>query len=848
LGSVTFNIDGNEYVVDVNDGKATFNYRFSNEGTYNVKATYHGLHYNPSSVSSTVTVEEIYSSTKISLAFNSVRAGENVRITATVLDSNNNKLNTGTVTFTTNGRSQTVNVNNGVAVFTTSYDNAGSYDITATFKASHYGSSSTKSTITITQGVLSSKITATSTVTNNNVRIIAVVRDANNNLVSSGKVTFNINGEKSVVDVTRGQAVLNTVLPRSSTVYLSFEGSNYLSSTTSIRVEVSDMPSSKITLSNVDATVGNSVNVVATVTDSSNNLINGGSVRFTVDGKTSTVAVSNGKATFTTSFSKSGSYEVNAVYTGNTYSSSSAKSTVTVKDRSVSSKITVSDITTNVGKSVSVVARVVDSNNKLITSGTVNFIVNSKSTAVSVNNGIATFTTSFDKSGTYNLISTFSSNNYISSSTTSKITVNKNTISATLYVGDTSYGSDTIAVIKSDAAFRGILSIGSNFYSVNVNNGVTKFTIPAKLAIGNYKGVLSYSGDDKYGSISVNDEFKVTGGDYSLVTKDIVMYYKDGTRFGAYLYDNYGRPLANKVVTFSMQGVDYTRTTNQNGYASIAINLNSGKYTVVVKYASLSKSNTIEVKSTVIAWDVTKYYRNDTQFYATILDKNGNTVKNTVVKMNINGVFYERTTNGQGIVKLNLNLEPNTYILTVTNPSTSEMATSIVKILPRIVENYDLVKYYRSASRYSVKVLSKTGNPEVGKTVTFNINGVFYYRVTNSDGVASININLEPKTYIITAEYDGSRVSNKITVLNILKTNDLIKRYGTSSPFTATLLDGNGKAYPNQVIKFNINGVFYERITNANGVASLNINLQAGKYIITSTFNGLNVANTVTIY
>ena len=60
----------------------------------------------------------------------------------------------------------------------------------------------------------------------------------------------------------------------------------------------------------------------------------------------------------------------------------------------------------------------------------------------------------------------------------------------------------------------------------------------------------------------------------SLVTKDIVMYYKDGTRFGAYLYDNYGRPLANKVVTFSMQGVDYTRTTNQNGYASIAINLN----------------------------------------------------------------------------------------------------------------------------------------------------------------------------------------------------------------------------------------------------------------------------------
>ena len=848
LGSVTFNIDGNEYVVDVNDGKATFNYRFSNEGTYNVKATYHGLHYNPSSVSSTVTVEEIYSSTKISLAFNSVRAGENVRITATVLDSNNNKLNTGTVTFTTNGRSQIANVNNGVAVFTTSYDKAGSYEIAASFKASHYESSSTKSTITITQGVLSSKITATSTVTNNNVRIIAVVRDANNNLVSSGKVTFNINGEKSVVDVTRGQAVLNTVLPRSSTVYLSFEGSNYLSSTTSIRVEVSDMPSSKITLTNMEVNVGNYVNIVATVTDSSNNPINGGTVSFTVDGKTTNIGVSNGKATLTTSFSKSGLFGVTAVYTGNSYSSSSAKSTITVKDRISSSKITVSDVTASAGKSVSIVARVVDSNNNLVNSGTVNFIVNSKSTTVGVSNGVATFITSFDKSGTYNLLSTFSGNNYLSSSTNSKIIVEKNTISATLSIGDATYGSSNVAVITSDVAFNGLLNVGGSVYSVYVNNGVTRFTIPSKLSVGSYKGILTYSGDDKYNPISINDKFIVTGDDFSLVAKDIVMYYKDGTRLGAYLYDSNGRPLANNTVTFSLQGIDYSKTTNQNGYSSIAINLNSGKYVAVVKHASSSKSVTIEVKSTVIADDVTKYYRNDTQFYATILDKNGNSVKNTVVKMNINGVIYEKTTNNQGIVKLNLNLVPNTYILTVTNPSTSEMATSIVKILPRLVENHDLVKYYRNASRYSVKVLSKSGNAEVGKTVTFNINGVFYQRVTNSEGVASLNINLGPDTYIITAEYDGSRVSNKITVLNILKANDLIKRYGTSSQFTVTLLDGNGRLYANQVIKFNINGVFYERITNANGVASLNINLQAGKYIITSSYNGLNLANTVTIY
>lgn len=51
----------------------------------------------------------------------------------------------------------------------------------------------------------------------------------------------------------------------------------------------------------------------------------------------------------------------------------------------------------------------------------------------------------------------------------------------------------------------------------------------------------------------------------------------------------------------------------------------------------------------------------------------------------------------------------------------------------------------------------------------------------------------------------------------------------------------------NAKITFNINGVFYTRTTNNQGIAKLNINLQAGKYIITSSYNGLNVANTVTV-
>ena len=75
----------------------------------------------------------------------------------------------------------------------------------------------------------------------------------------------------------------------------------------------------------------------------------------------------------------------------------------------------------------------------------------------------------------------------------------------------------------------------------------------------------------------------------------------------------------------------------------------------------------------------------------------------------------------------------------------------------------------------------------------------------------------------------------------------MTKKYGTPNPFTAKLVDGTGKPQANAKITFNINGVFYERTTNESGIAKLNINLQQGKYIITSSYNGANIANTVTV-
>ncbi|WP_029143177.1 hypothetical protein, partial [Methanobrevibacter smithii] len=59
--------------------------------------------------------------------------------------------------------------------------------------------------------------------------------------------------------------------------------------------------------------------------------------------------------------------------------------------------------------------------------------------------------------------------------------------------------------------------------------------------------------------------------------------------------------------------------------------------------------------------------------------------------------------------------------------------------------------------------------------------------------------------------------------------------------------DGQGKPLANQNITFNVNGVFYNRTTDENGMANLLIRLNQGKYIITSIWNEYQVGRTITI-
>lgn len=327
-------------------------------------------------------------------------------------------------------------------------------------------------------------------------------------------------------------------------------------------------------------------------------------------------------------------------------------------------------------------------------------------------------------------------------------------------------------------------------------------------------------------------------------------YCRGPEKLNIYLKDIKNNPIAGEKIAININGIDYQRTTNENGLASIAINLNPGDYTVTAKYngrfGANSTSADVHISSTVSGNDIVKMYRNGTQYYAKFTDTSGNPLVNGDISFNINGVFYNRKTDGSGQAKLNINLNPDTYIITAINGLNNEQHSNTVEVLPILVEGHDLTKYYRNDSVYSIRVLDDVGNPLANADVTFNINGVFYTRTSNATGYANLNLRLEPDRYIVTAEYKTFKCSNFVTILPVLFAEDTVS-YTNESNFSAKLIDGQGNPYPGQIIDFNINGVRYTNVTDSDGIANLFVNLADGEYIVTSTYDEYSISNKITI-
>lgn len=263
---------------------------------------------------------------------------------------------------------------------------------------------------------------------------------------------------------------------------------------------------------------------------------------------------------------------------------------------------------------------------------------------------------------------------------------------------------------------------------------------------------------------SISPTFTYNG--YQIFIYNLEKYYGDSTPFGIMIWDSDNNTVSGIDVDFTINGQTYHKTTNILGQAVLSINLLGGVYditTVVRDLDNITFLNNINVLTTIIGNDLVKYYKNGTQYYAIFYDTFGNFLTNTYVKFNINGVLYSRMTDDYGVAQLNINLSPGNYILTAYNPCNNESHSNTITVLTTLTAS-DLTMNFGDGSKFKAYLVDGQGNPYAGQTVTFNINGVFYQRTTDSNGFASLNINLIPGDYIITSSHNGLNISNNIHI------------------------------------------------------------------------------------
>ena len=839
--NIIVTVNGKNYIVAIVNGKGTFHADKLAAGSYNFNARFAGSNnYNEVSDSGKFNVYKVDSA--IGITVKDINVGEDAVITVKLFSDA-----TGELTVTVNGKDYTANVVNGRATVSVSDLKAGNYDVVAKYSGdNNYNAAVATSSFTVSKVDSTMDVTVNDIVFGGDLIVDAVLPDD-----ATGEVVITVNGVDYHVSIENGKATgtISGLAAGDYTVTVKYVGDDkYTGVEVAENVNVAKaQPVLGVVIADVD--YGNGFVIEATLTGVNSAPLSG-NVIVTVAGKEYTVKVTDGKGIFTGDKLAAGTYGFAAAWAGNDNYNAVVENG-DFKVNKIDSTVAVNADDIKVGENVTVTVNVPTD-----ATGDVIIIVDGVDYTVAIENGKAVKTIADLKANVYTVTVKYSGdNNYNANQNTTEFTVSKiSDYNMNITVPEFKEGvNSTInVVLPKDATGTVTVEIGGKNYTANVTDGVANVIIPG-LGVGDYNITTTYSGDAKYDLMTKKGNITVIPNvDVNLDVDDVVMVYHDGTRLVAKLTDYQGKPIVNATIYFNINGVNYARTTDANGTASIALNLESGAYPVIVayngsaSYSKISKNITVTINPSIIADDLVKMYKNDTKFSAKFLGSDGKVLANTTVKFNINGVLYTRTTNNDGVGSLAINLRPGEYVLTAYNPVTGEQQGFNITVKSLIVTQ-DLTKYYMNASSFQATIYDKNGSLAVGKNVTFNINGVFYTRTADENGVVSLAINLRPGEYIITTIYEGLDIGNNIVVLPTLVTHDINMTYMDGSKFTAQTLDGHGKPLANQNVSFNVNGVFYHKVTGDDGVASLTINLMSGKYIITSSWNDFQTGNNITI-
>jgi len=649
-----------------------------------------------------------------------------------------------------------------------------------------------------------------------------------------GLVTFTIDGKNYFVQAKDGQATLNISFDKEGTKNVNVHYKSSLEQSKDISFDLAVVyvlqPVITIEVNNITKYYGGAEKFTAKVFDNGIPL-SGKTVSVVADGKTFTATTdSEGKLSLNLNLNP-------GIYTVRTFYGSKVESSKYV----VKSTIGATDFSGEFTKTF-INATFIDSNGYTLQSGKAKFRVNGIDTAGDIVNGSA-YVQMKQGAGNYTVY-------IINPSTGEQLAKNLVITKTDPNFLISLYQDGKIISMEADLPFgsTGFVTLAYDDYNaftpINHTSSVTDrgYTILKldSLDAGNHRMTAYYEGDDNYKSAYIQRNFTVEEADVEIIAEDATYYYDSPSNHYYANVENNGQPITG-MVSFTVNGHLYPSFTTPGSppYFSVKY-LKPGVYPMVIEYGGVNVTQTITILSTVICNDTLTCDYQNTKVSATFVDVYGDYLKNQEVTFMIDDVNYSATTDENGFMSKEVNLNAGEYDLTFYYVGTD------VEFHSKLIVNKLNPQFYyilnEKSDSYSVTcVPSKlvTGGSLIytfeGKDYVIPYKNGFSDFIIHTDHEGDFNLDVK-----FTGDDNLNSVSNSYTwnlknKADIITSNNVVAGYGQNNLVSITLQDASGKLKAYSRIALSVNGAVTYLTTDSNGHASYVVNLGAGSYNVQLT-------------
>jgi len=795
IDNVIIDLNG-QHTLNLENGKGILPISGLTNGNYTVIVKFNG-----SSELLNKTVNYTFKVTKIDLSQDAITMDNDFKSPEFSIDINDDA--TGTLTVTINNKDYSQSVVNGKATVEANDLTPSLYDTIVTYSGDgKYNPISKEFNFII-------KAEPAITIEANDILVgdIAQINITTHDGIDSVILTLNGNRTVSIVN-GRGNTSIYDLPAGKYTIKVTFAGNDYIFA----KEVTANITVSKYEIGEEAFTVNESNFSISLPNDAS------GIFTVKVGNKNYTKVIDQGTANIIAD-ENPGTYDVTMTYSGDSkYMNASKTTQLTVPKWASSISANVSDI--HVGDEA-----VFDIEVNEGSTGIVNVIINGKKYNGTVNNAEVQITVPGLLNGTYDAIVNYTGDDYYMSSDIVKtFKVSKVDVSGEWF----SIASTIIVTLPDDATGNVNIKVGSNDITEAIDKG--KAEIVYVLSPGTYDATVTYSGDDKYNSISGNAQIIIPKYETPIIVKVNDVLIGENVTFAVTLPSH-----ATGKVIVAVNGNNHEATLS-DGKATITVaDLELGNYTAYISYDG---DDNYTSNQTTAKFSVSRILIPDADQVITIPETSGSNPSYSIdlegatgnLTVYVDGKVYktQELVNGKATIDVTGLGSGNHDILVVYSGDNRYASISRETSLhvPAIkLVGSDFTMLYTSGAKYSVR-LTSDGVGMIGQTIVFTINGKTVKAVTDKNGYASVTINLPPKTakYTLTATYNGVKTTNKVKVNGIVTAKNVkVKKSAKTLKIKVTLKKVNGKYLKSKKITLKFKGKTYKAKTSKKGVATFKI-------------------------